>query len=426
MPQHEPVVLVNNVYSYRELGDHSIIEAIVGYVRSVAPRARIYLLSQYWEENSEFYGKLGCRSLPPLWDIPMDDNKLRRGILALRSLASLLIAVLRLKLGSKGKGLFPVLDLYQDATLIIDAGGGTLFSSNRYAFYLGLYQHLFNLWMAKLFGKPVVIAPQSIGPFTKAIDSYAVAAVLRKMDLVMVREPLSATLLDKFAIPYSVVPDTAFLGNFIKAPSPLAKSYLEKLDRNCLNIGVTVMDWRWAVPGALKSKDYLSSYLCKIAEALKESGSLHRVRVSIFVQVKTDYRDDDLEVSQRLQLLIDGNLAEVLLVHDILTPSDLYHLYKAMDLVVGTRLHSNILAMIQGVPTVGLSYQPKTKGTFALLGLNEFVLDVHDFSMEELLSIINEMLHRRKQLGVRFSKAAGSARNAVEREFDALIKPFLV
>lgn len=73
-------ILINNVYSYRNKGDSAIIEAMMAYVREVCPSARITLLSNFWRENTEYYKARGTDGAPHLWDIPMDDAKLRRAV----------------------------------------------------------------------------------------------------------------------------------------------------------------------------------------------------------------------------------------------------------------------------------------------------------------------------------------------------------
>ncbi len=40
-----------------------------------------------------------------------------------------------------------------------------------------------------------------------------------------------------------------------------------------------------------------------------------------------------------------------------------------MDLFLGTRLHSNIFALVAGVPVVAVAYQYKTFGLMEMIGL---------------------------------------------------------
>jgi polysaccharide pyruvyl transferase WcaK-like protein len=70
----------------------------------------------------------------------------------------------------------------------------------------------------------------------------------------------------------------------------------------------------------------------------------------------------------------------VSLIEEDLAPDELASLYGAASLVIGTRLHSVILALVAGAPVVAVSYLgPKTRGTMELLGLSDYVLDMKTF-----------------------------------------------
>src|SRR3984885_8344192 len=185
-----PTILINNVYSYRNKGDSAIIEAMMAYVRSVCPGARIVLLSNFWKENQEYYTDSNTVNAPHLWDIPMDDAKLRRAIRAVKTMVGLGLQWLRIP-GTNSQ----TMAWYRQADLLLDAGGGSLYSSNRHRFSLGLYQHLFNLWFARKIGKPVILAPQSLGPFNSDRERKATVGVLKKLNCVMIRERISDAFL---------------------------------------------------------------------------------------------------------------------------------------------------------------------------------------------------------------------------------------
>ncbi len=419
------LVLVNNVYSHRNPGDSAIVEAIGRYVQEVDPGARVIFLSQFWQENEAHYQALGIASAPPLWDIPMDDNKVRRLATAARAMAAVLGRV-------NGGGELPwlrdvaaeTLPLYRDATLIIDAGGGSLFSSNRYAFYLGLYQHLFNLWIGKELGKPVIAAPQSIGPLHRRHDLAAVRAVLSRLDSVMVREPISARLMRSLGVPFEQVPDAAFLANYLGAPSTAVEQRLTRLVDDGPNVGVTVLHFGWTGKAHDQGNAAVDACLRKLTMALRRLGA---GRVHIFPHVDAAFGDSDLEASIKLLDLLHSSGVEAVL-HDMAGCSlaDRCHLYGQMDAFIGSRMHSCIMAMLAGVPTVGLAYQPKTRGVYDWLGLGEYALDIRSFSVDQLHLLLRRVTDQGEDHRATFSEAVERARRQVRRGFDRLIRPWLV
>jgi polysaccharide pyruvyl transferase WcaK-like protein len=57
-------------------------------------------------------------------------------------------------------------------------------------------------------------------------------------------------------------------------------------------------------------------------------------------------------------------------------------------MLVGTRLHSCILALLSGVPAVSVGYQHKSQGTLDLLDLGHLNLDIHDLATDDLLALV--------------------------------------
>ena len=425
MPRN--LVLVNNVYSFRNPGDSAIVEAIGRYVMQVDADAQVVFLSQFWQENEAHYRRQGIRSAPPLWDIPMDDHKLRRLGLATRSLALLMERARggindlwdRPPGGLAGE----TLQLYRDATLIIDAGGGSLFSSNRYRFYLGLYQHLLNLWMGKRLGKPVVAAPQSIGPLHRPHDIAAVRSTLAQLDSVMVREPISARLLRSLGVRCQLVHDSAFLGNYLgDAPTDAIRGALGRLGGQGRDIGVTVLDWGWTTRTPQRSSPAMDAYLRKLAMAFQRLGGC---RVHILPHVTASHGDTDLDPSIKLHHLLQLAGVEAVLHELDCSLADRCQLYGKMDLFVGSRLHSCIIAMLQGVPTVALAYQPKTTGIYDWLGLGRFALPIRSFSVDQLHLLLHTMAGDAGGHRASFGAAANHARQNVEQGFERLIRPWL-
>jgi colanic acid/amylovoran biosynthesis protein len=63
-----------------------------------------------------------------------------------------------------------------------------------------------------------------------------------------------------------------------------------------------------------------------------------------------------------------------------------------MDLFIGSRMHSAIFSLAGNVPTLALAYQPKTIGTFDLINMGQFVLDIKKFKEKELEEKITQLL----------------------------------
>jgi colanic acid/amylovoran biosynthesis protein len=412
-------ILINHVYSHKNRGDSAIVESMARFAEERYDNARIVLLSRYWKENESYYRQFGWESAPELWITPPSENKVHLLLSALWRLGRIILADTTSGPSALSSSPRRVWDLYKSADIILDAGGGSIYSSNKYVFYLDLYQHLFNLWFGVHHDVPVVIAPQSIGPLTRAHDRFFAMNVLGRLDDVLVREPVSARLLSKHGVSHQMTPDVAFLGSYIQTPTSTAREEARRFSRNQLNIGVTVLDWSWAADSRKNSQRRIESYLDKIANVL--TSFKKDVRVWIFPQVTVGDGDTDLGVSRKLAKRCPSDVRATV-VDDPFSASDLTFLYGQMDAFIGSRMHSCIFAITQGVPTIGLAYQPKTLGTYKLLGLDELAADIETFTVDWLRSRLDQITSELGHWRDRYASAAETARKDVSQTFSSTIQ----
>jgi colanic acid/amylovoran biosynthesis protein len=69
--------------------------------------------------------------------------------------------------------------------------------------------------------------------------------------------------------------------------------------------------------------------------------------------------------------------------------------YGFMDIFLGTRMHSNIFAISQGVPTLAIAYLYKTTGIMQDLGLNEWTVDIKGLDAESLTYMLIRLWNSR-------------------------------
>jgi colanic acid/amylovoran biosynthesis protein len=59
-----------------------------------------------------------------------------------------------------------------------------------------------------------------------------------------------------------------------------------------------------------------------------------------------------------------------------------------MDIFIGTRMHSNVFALSEGVPLVAIEYRFKTRGIMQMLGLERWVVDIEQVDGPGLIEIL--------------------------------------
>nr|CRH06549.1 Protein of unknown function [Candidatus Magnetococcus massalia] len=105
--------------------------------------------------------------------------------------------------------------------------------------------------------------------------------------------------------------------------------------------------------------------------------------------------DDDRMVSRRIYGLLDLEVkSRVTLLEDDLDPRQLRKQIGEMDLFIGTRMHSNIFALSEGVKTLAIAYEPKTTGIMSGLHLQRYVCAMEELDLawlkESYLTIVRD------------------------------------
>ena len=295
-------ILISGYYGFDNIGDESILRAVVNSIRARLPDCTLTVLSHDPAGTREKYGVETVDRMAPL---------------------EILRAVRRCDMLISGGG-----SLLQDVT-----------SSKSLLYYLAIIR------LAKHYGKKVFIYSQGIGPIDRPSNRRAAARVLRTVDGIVVRDERSANLLEEIGIPREKVVITA--DPVLRMPRVDTARGAEALhkagvpEQRALTVG-------WAI----REKNADSPF---VAEVMKSIRWLRETCGAESVLIPFHY-EEDLAVCRAIAARLDG--AAVCLQEKYLS-EDMLSVIGNMDLLVGVRLHSLIYAAIMGVPMLGVSYDPK-------------------------------------------------------------------
>ena len=258
---------------------------------------------------------------------------------------------------SRPKDLLPALA----RTDLLISGGGSLLqdvtSAHGILYYLGVVR------LAQMLGKRTMFGAQGVGPLRRARSRRLVAGVANRLDAVTVRDSESADLLRTIGVSrpaIEVAADPALLlGPDVLTPSP-SDTY-----------GVALRPWHGQEDLAVR-----------LADACREA--LPQARPVLFpMQPQTDTL-----IGEQFALLCNQQEK----AGAVSPGGGLDALVRAIggcEMMVGMRLHALILAAAAGVPSVGLSYDPKVAAFMAQSGQGASVYDLSqwgDVSLPALLS----------------------------------------
>lgn len=271
-----------------------------------------------------------------------------------------------------------VMNALRRADMLI-SGGGSLLQDvtglKNLAYYLGV------MWMARMLGKPVVFYAQGIGPVNSRRGRKMVARAANGAALITVRDEESRTDLLDMGVkkPVLVTADPVLGLDPEKVPAGPGRGILKEsgagLGRGRL-VGVSVRPW--------KGGEW-QPVLAGVCDRL-----VQREMQVVFLPMQ---HPGDLEVSEA----VAGMMREKsVIVRRSCSVPEMLSVAGNLDLLVGMRLHSLIIAAVLGVPPVGITYDPKVERFLARLGLAP-AGTTGDLTGEALLRSVDSALNLNSQ-----------------------------
>lgn len=409
-------VLLTNTYSHQNKGDAGIVQGILSSLWEIDETIHVTLVSLDAEADRAFYTDPRVEVIEAPFPVPADGTgkAAQVGHWLGQALWRFPASMVRASNGGQppSEEARAFVETARSCELALACGGGYLHDS----FPMGMYVHLGQLWLAQRAGLPVYLLPQSIGP-ASGLHRPALASGLARADHVYVREPVSQRYVQGLNVdtPLTLAPDAAFAltGERTAQVSETADA-MGDLDRP--TVGFTVRQWHF--PGAEHPDTLYERYLTSYGELVE-----HREDVNfVFVpQVTGPGADDDRIALDAMKETMGWatqpeNLSSV---PENLTPSELIALIAQMDAFAGTRMHSNIFALLGRVPTLAVSYLPKTNGIMRMLGLEDWVIDIDEVTPGRLAAALERLLQAkagyRRRLNDRMPAIEEQARLPIRR-----------
>jgi colanic acid/amylovoran biosynthesis protein len=267
--------------------------------------------------------------------------------------------------------------------LVLDIGEGdsfaTIYGPKRFAFY----------WLSKrrvvAAGKPLILAPQTIGPFDTWWARSMARHVMRRCVKVFARDQLSRSYLSELGVD-SVAADATDVAFAL----PFARLDFGATEK--VRVGINVS-------GLLFSGGYTGNnqfglsidYAATLRALLTRFTAMGKVEVHLVSHVIEPQRpvEDDMAAARTLA----AEFAGVVLAPAFTRPSEAKSYIAGLDFFAGARMHACIAALSSGVPVVPMAYSRKFNGLFGTLGyprLADCKADTQDQVVAKVLQAFEE------------------------------------
>lgn len=289
------------------------------------------------------------------------------------------------------------------------------------------------LWIAfrlyRALGLKIICLFQGAGPVATRAGRVIARGVLSQVDTFVARDPGAYALIEKLnpRTKRVLAHDAIFLPGFEEDAGQDTTPPLQ----NQPLIGINIRQWFHFASSILpyqfsreKYRQRSESQMQELIRATTELIALLRDRQDARILLISAYQkdvqpwEDDLPWLERVK----ANFAdddEVQLVNMAVTMPGYYDLMSRLDLMIGMRLHSSLVALRFGVPSINLSYTLKGGDILRHLGLPDSVTDLKGFieSPKDVLARAESMLADRE---AEAAKVRAAVEKAIEVNMEVL------
>lgn len=255
---------------------------------------------------------------------------------------------------------------------------------------LRIFLSLWFLFLIKgIFKKEIIVGPASFGPFRglpyfiRLLTKFILANFI---DLILVREPLSAKFLDDIGVKnYIVVSDIALLD--VKQPELVNSSCDSKL-----TIGFAPAFIRYTL-----TKDEYENYVKahgKIIDFLIDSYGCEII-------ILPSSMDDLIAVKKILFSVRNRDKVKVMVSNDV----DLYEsTIRKLSLLVTSRMHPSIIAARNFIPFCSIIYDHKQVGFLKQISLLYYSMLINEVTYENLKMLVIRSLQDKQKIKEKIEK----------------------
>lgn len=346
--------------------------------------------------------------------------------------------------GSRAKeilfGRNPYVRTLYETDLAVDITGGDSFSDiyGFKRFFLGTLCK----WLVVLFGKRLVMLPQTYGPFKSRLSRSMAKYILKRAAAVYSRDRESLEyakdLLNNPSESGKVrfIPDVAFVLDS-RRPDNQDIDSLERIrtsngilvglnvsgllsccgnaEDNVFNLRVDYTTLINSIVEFLMKRDDTAILLVPHSGVLPESDTLPHRNMR-----KKGYREmsDAVACVMIYEQFSTKYSNRIFLVRGHYDQNETKYIIGLCDFFIGARMHACIAALSQGVPAVGIAYSKKFYGVFESIGLADCVVDARSLDEREALEKLGTLFEHREQIRKHLQDAMPQVRKDILSIFD--------
>lgn len=320
----------------------------------------------------------------------------------------------------------PWIGALETTAVVGDVRGGDSFSDiyGLKRFLIATLPVLSVLWVKR----SLVLFPQTYGPFKSRVSRLIARWIIRHSTTVIARDLESQRIAQELAGPSQTVllsPDVAFalhadlmetaLFDFQPKPQPIPQ------DAIGLNVNGLMFNGGYTGKNMFGLKLDYRSFVTELAAKLLavHPGSLLLVP---HTYAPAGNVESDNEACRQLKESLPPEVrSRVRVVTDEYDAHQLKGIIGRCGFFAGSRMHSCIAALSQGVPCVGVAYSMKFRGVFESVGMANWVVDGRSMDNTAAVAAIVRLYQQRLDQAEPLARNAQAARGKLREVFAAVL-----
>lgn len=279
----------------------------------------------------------------------------------------------------------------------------------------GPYSQFKWVLMAKMRGSKVLYVSIGAGPIDRAFGKVLVKAALSLADYRSYRDEASRDYLRRIRFPAQrdrVYPDLVFSLPDALLPGERA---LTEVKRRVVGLGLMEYYWRYSTtdPSSETYSVYLES-LAKFAAWLVK----HDYDIRLLLGDADTFVIEDFKAVLRARL--GGYDEERILDQPIGSVQDVLAEIAATDVVVATRFHNVVLALLLNKPVISISFHHKCSSLMRQMKLSEYSHEIHQMDADRLIRQFQALEQNREAVKRTIGQGVDEARAALDEQYDLL------
>lgn len=232
---------------------------------------------------------------------------------------------------------------------------------------------------------PLIILPQTLGPFKEGASRSLAFKILKYAQKVFVRDNRYVEELESAGINYELTNDLSYY----MQPEPWD---IELKRENSIGINISGLAY-------YNNFRTLAGQFTCYSDLIENIVSLFQSKNKTIYLIPHSYNfempeqnNDDLQASREFYEKLN-NKRNVVLIDNNLTSPQVKYVISRMSFFVGTRMHANFAAIFTNVPLFGLAYSYKFEGAFENNNIYNRTANIVNISKTDIKTIIDNIEH---------------------------------